>query len=102
MTLLERMSELVFFLCRSEAATCSSNGLATGAFATAARGGQAGTSGRSADDALRGWNHLKQYSQPRIHAAQERLGAAVSNSVWCSPAGQVTIACLHQCAFCVH
>lgn len=64
--------------------------LATDSCASTARGGVASTSGRHAEGVWEGWSHLRQHSQPRIHAIQERLGAAVANSVWCSPAGQVS------------
>ncbi|DBA94718.1 hypothetical protein WJX77_012360 [Trebouxia sp. C0004] len=56
--------------------------------ANTARGGIASTSGRHAEGAWEGWFHLRRHSQPRIHVVQEQLGAAVANSVWCSPAGQ--------------
>lgn len=62
--------------------------LAVDTSANTARGGTASTSGRHAEGAWEGWSHLRRHSQSRIHVVQEQLGAAVANSVCCSPAGQ--------------
>ena len=64
--------------------------------ASIARGGVASTSGRHAEAAWEGWNHFRRQSPSRLHAVQEQLGAAVANSVWCSPAGQVSCICCAQ------
>ncbi|KAL0041617.1 hypothetical protein WJX79_009511 [Trebouxia sp. C0005] len=74
---------------RVDSASLRSYGqLAVDNSANTARGGIASTSGRHAEGAWEGWSHLTRHSQPRIHIVQEQLGAAVANSIWCSPAGQ--------------
>lgn len=74
---------------RTDPASARSFGLiAADGSASIARGGVASTSGRHAEAAWEGWNHFRRQSPSRLHAVQEQLGAAVANSVWCSPAGQ--------------